>query len=202
MEKFQQIRIAIIAVAVVYLVFYYVMTSVFGYAIQSKNTAVQTLDKNESIPEVVKINSDTIFEESFKNSIDSINDINVSFKQFSDIFQQDLQNYIRTYPEKEPVIDVDFRRLYAGLYQQLLKRIKPIDISKVSIEDHLFQEEKKFYLELAHRGAVDVDFKKTDGIVLYGLNDAMLKVKKARPNQNFEVQFGRTANGKPIIKML
>lgn len=197
MKKFQQIVITVIIVIVAIC-----LANVFGYSNQYKNNVVQTLDKNANVPEVVKINSDTIFEESFKNSIDSINDFNVTFKQFLDTFRQDLQNYIITYPEKEPVIDADFRRLYAGLYQQLLKKIKPIDISKVSIEDHLFQEEKKFYLDMAQRELIDSNFKKTDAIVLYGLNDAILRVQEARPNQKFEVQFGRTAIGKPIIRML
>ncbi len=218
-------QIALVVVKVIGLVFilglfiYFILDGVFGYISQqaihvntpidkniisaSDNTAIAipTIEEEKTGPYAINSELDRDFVNNFKKSIDCINDVNIIFANCSDIIMTDAREYINKNPEKEPVIDEDFRRLFASIFTQLKKRMQPVDINRVSIVDHLNQEEKRFNLNISYRSMASPDFKQTDEIMLRGLGDIIKSVQDARPNQKFEVMFGKK-DGKFLVNML
>lgn len=157
--------------------------------------------EEKSGPYAINSELDRDFVNNFKKSIDCINDVNVPFTNCSNVFMVDAQEYIKKYPEKEPILEEDFRRLHASIFIQLKKRMQGIYIDKVSVVDHLNQEEKRFYLDITYQSLVNPNFKQTDEIMLRGFGDIIKRVQDARPAQKFEVMFGKK-DGKYIVKML
>lgn len=218
-------QIALVVVKVIGLVFilglfiYFILDGVFGYNSQQAIHVNTSIDKNiisasdntaiaipaireeKTGPYAINSELDRDFVNNFKKSIDCINDVNIIFANCSDIIMTDAREYIKKYPEKEPILDEDYRRLYASIFMQLKKRMREIYIDKVSVVDHLNQEEKRFYLDITYQSLVNSNFKQTDETMLRGFGDIVKRVQDARPAQKFEVMFGKK-DGKYIVKML